>query len=311
MGGPAFCALADWGTSNFRLWLVDYDGNVLGERESDQGLSAVTDGRFETVLESHLTALGAAGNIGVVAAGMVGARSGWREAAYAETPTLLTDLHAHAVSPAAARPVYILPGLCQKTTGAFDVMRGEETQLAGAVASGLTDGVFCLPGTHAKWAELSGGRVMRFQTVMTGELFSLISRQSILRLSIDAGSHTLPDDPVFEAAVEEAFDDGFSLPASLFSIRAASLLSQPKPGDAAARLSGLLIGAEVAGVRSYLSAAGPIHLVGSSALNPLYAKALLLAGKTTAVLDGGELVRKGLLSAAHKLFPSSQSEVVS
>ena len=125
MSGPAFCALADWGTSNFRLWLVDRDGNVLGERQSDEGLSAVTDRRFEAVLESHMTALGASGDIGVVAAGMVGARSGWVEAAYAETPATLGDLHAHAVSPAAARPVYILPGLCQKTPGAFDVMRGE------------------------------------------------------------------------------------------------------------------------------------------------------------------------------------------
>ncbi|MGV8936580.1 MAG: 2-dehydro-3-deoxygalactonokinase [Allorhizobium sp.] len=309
MSGPAFCALADWGTSNFRLWLVDRDGNVLGERQSDEGLSAVTDGRFEAVLESHMTGLGAAGDIGVVAAGMVGARSGWLEAAYAETPASLGELYAHAVSPVAARPVYILPGLCQKITGAFDVMRGEETQLAGAVASGLADGVFCLPGTHSKWVMLSAGRVETFRTVMTGELFSLISRQSILRLSVDAESRTQPDDPVFTASVEEALRDDFSLTASLFSIRAAGLLSSLSAAAGAAHLSGLLIGAELAGVRTYLAGGGPVYLIGSSALNPLYTQALSLAGQTAVPLDGGELVRKGLLAAAQMLFPSSKTKV--
>jgi len=304
--GAGFCALADWGTSNFRLWLVDDDGNVLGRRQSDEGLLACADGRFANVLESHLSALGAAPDLPVVIAGMAGARTGWREAPYVETPASVDALHRQAVSPAGIhRPVFILPGVCQRTTGPFDVMRGEETQLAGAVETGLSNGVFCLPGTHSKWVLLTDGRIAVFRTVMTGELFDLLSRQSILKHSIDQNQPFTADDPGFLGGVTEALGDGFSLTAHLFSIRAAGLLA----GDATsagARLSGMLIGAEIAGMKSFMPQNTTVHLIGSSRLTALYGKALEIPGARSAVLDGDGLVRKGLFAAAKALFLNSE-----
>ncbi|MFC3163833.1 2-dehydro-3-deoxygalactonokinase [Ciceribacter thiooxidans] len=302
----AFCALADWGTSNFRLWVVDRAGNVLGRRQSDEGLLACADGRFAAVLESHLAALGASADLPVAITGMAGARTGWREAPYVETPAPLDALYRQAVTPeGVTRPVFILPGVCQRTTGPFDVMRGEETQLAGAVGSGLADGIFCLPGTHSKWVELKGGRIATFRTVMTGELFDLLSRHSILRHSIGDDLAFTADDRGFSDGVTEALAEGFALTAHLFSIRAAGLLGgdAPKP---AARLSGMLIGAEIAATRTFLPQGMIVHLVGSARLTALYGRALEIAGTQSRLLDGEDLVRKGLFAAASSLFQSSE-----
>ena len=302
-------ALVDWGTSNLRVWLVDAAANVLSECQSPEGMGTLSPDRFAGVLERHLSALGADQGLPVVVAGMAGARAGWIEAPYVDTPAELTDLHLKAVSaPGIDRDVRILPGVCQRTSGAEDVMRGEETQLLGAVASGLSDALFCLPGTHSKWVSLEGGRISRFTTVMTGELFQLISRQSILRLSIGEGRATA-DHPAFAQSVEEALGGDFSLTGRLFSIRAQALLSGADEASAASRLSGLLLGAEIAAMRPRLGDGQRVQLIGSGALTELYAAALTLAGVETVSLDGGELVRKGLFSAAKALFPHRFPEI--
>lgn len=302
-------ALVDWGTSNLRVWLVDAAANVLAERQSPEGMGTLSSDRFAGVLENHLAALGADRDLPAVVAGMAGARAGWIEAPYVDTPAGLTDLHLKAVSaPGIDRDVRILPGVCQRTSGAEDVMRGEETQLLGAVASGLSDALFCLPGTHSKWVSLEAGLISRFTTVMTGELFQLISRQSILRLSIGEDRATA-DHPAFAQAVEEALGGDFSLTSRLFSIRAQALLSGADEASAASRLSGLLLGAEITAMRPRLGEGQRVQLIGSGALTELYAAALSLAGVQTVSLDGGELVRKGLFSAAQALFPHRFAEI--
>ena len=302
-------ALVDWGTSNLRVWLVDGQADVLGERQSPEGMGTLSPDRFAGVLESHLAALGADRDLPAVVAGMAGARAGWIEAPYVETPADLSDLHLRVVpAPGIDREVRILPGVCQRTAGAEDVMRGEETQLLGAVASGLSDALFCLPGTHAKWVSLEGGRISRFTTVMTGELFQLISRQSILRLSVGEG-RAVAGHPAFGQAVEEALAADFSLTARLFSVRAQSLLCAADEASAASRLSGLLLGAEIAAMRPRLGIGQRVQLIGSGALTELYAAALRLAGVEPVSLDGGELVRKGLFSAAQALFPHRFAEI--
>ncbi|WP_454288874.1 2-dehydro-3-deoxygalactonokinase [Rhizobium arsenicireducens] len=310
MSTQAAAALVDWGTSNLRVWLVDAAAGVLGERQSPEGMGTLTPDRFAGVLETHLAALGGAPDLPVVVAGMAGARAGWIEAPYAETPAGLTDLHIQAVSaPGIDRDVRILPGVCQRGAGAEDVMRGEETQLLGAVASGLCDALFCLPGTHSKWVSLQEGRISRFTTAMTGELFQLISRQSILHLSIGEGRASAGH-PAFGQAVEEALDPDFSLTTRLFSIRARGLLAGADEASAASRLSGLLLGAEIAAMRPRLGEGQCVQLIGSGALTELYAAALTLAGVETVSLDGGELVRKGLFSAARVLFPHRFAEIL-
>ena len=303
MTGKPFAALVDWGTSNLRLWLTDSQGGVLAERQSAEGMGSLDRSAYPGVLEGHLAALGAASDLPVVIAGMAGARTGWREAPYVETPAPLVGLFQHAVVPeGASRPVYILPGVCQREDGRYDVMRGEETQLAGALEQGLDNALFCLPGTHSKWALVEDGHIRRFSTVMTGELFHLISRQSILRLSVpeDVDAETDPD--IFDAAVDAALMPGFALTAILFSIRAEGLLSQGARINAAARLSGLLIGAEIAAIQTDLTRYGKAYLIGTGKLTRLYARAIARAGGEAVMLDGGLLVRRGLLACALSLF---------
>lgn len=303
MVGSPFVALVDWGTSNLRIWLTDSQGEVIGERQSAEGMGSLDQAAYPAVLEGHLSALGAPSDLPVVVAGMAGARTGWREAPYVETPAPLVGLFQHAVQPnGVSRPVYILPGVCQREGGAYDVMRGEETQLAGALEQGLDNALFCLPGTHSKWALVEDGQVRRFSTVMTGELFQLISRQSILRLSVPEDGDAEADPDIFDTAVAQALEPGFALTSVLFSIRAEGLLSQGGKVNPAARLSGLLIGAEIAAIRDDLLRHGKAYLIGTGKLTRLYARAIAKAGGEPVLLDGGLLVRRGLLASALSLF---------
>lgn len=297
-----FCAAIDWGTTNLRVWLLDAAGTVLGERASAEGMRACMPDRFETVMETHLAALGAAPDLPVIVAGMAGARGGWREAPYLAAPVGLGALHAGAVAvPHATRDVRILPGVCQRAPGREDVMRGEETQLAGAVAAGLGDGLVCLPGTHSKWAVVEAGRLVAFTTFMTGELFAVIGGHSILKDTLGEGAVD-PAGPAFRGGVEDMLAEGAALTGRLFSLRAASLLAGPAAPDPRARLSGLLIGAEIAAARAAHGTERDVGLVAAGLQADLYAAALRLAGFRPRLLDGGTLVRRGLHDAARSLW---------
>ena len=137
----------------------------------------------------------------------------------------------------------IVPGLSYVGDDRADVMRGEEVQLLGAISSGEVEpnGLICHPGTHNKWCDLRGGKVHSFQTVMTGELFSLLKQHSILGDLL--GGDVEPND-VFRAGAHKGLYDE-ALPADLFGIRAGVLLGQRKREDAAPYASGLLIGTDV------------------------------------------------------------------
>src|SRR3954471_7117234 len=87
----------DWGTSGFRLWLVDGARNVLAERRSQEGMMAAAKPGFAAVLQSHLDAVGAAPELPVIVCGMAGARQGWIEAGYVDTPAPLASILKQAV----------------------------------------------------------------------------------------------------------------------------------------------------------------------------------------------------------------------
>ena len=136
------------------------------------------------MLQSHLDAVSAADHLPVVICGMAGARQGWVEAGYIDTPASLTSILQRAVPvPGQSRDIRILPGIAQRDTKAPDVMRGEETQLLGALGAD-GEALVCMPGTHSKWASVRGGTVERFTTFMTGELFSAVSQGTILSLAV-------------------------------------------------------------------------------------------------------------------------------
>ncbi|MDJ0686479.1 MAG: 2-dehydro-3-deoxygalactonokinase [Alphaproteobacteria bacterium] len=301
---------ADWGTSNLRLWAMRADGAVLARSESQAGMGVLSGAEaFEAaLLEGCVDWLppDPKVRVPVIACGMVGAREGWINAPYSDLASLQdhSDLYRAAIAAPVVDPrldVRILPGL--KRVDPADVMRGEETQLGGFLMDRPGyDGLVCLPGTHSKWVRLKAGRIADFHTLMTGELFALLSRQSILRhtLSVDG------DDPdQFTLAVVEASAKPLSALDSLFGLRASALVSDLSPSEAGARLSGLLLGAELAAVRDRHGAAAlqsaPIVLIGVAALSDHYRAALKTIGVKAEIISGEDLALKGL-TAAHAIL---------
>jgi 2-dehydro-3-deoxygalactonokinase len=288
----------DWGSSNLRAWAMRADGAVLDEAASPAGAIALAPEAFEPALLAAVGRWLGEGRTDVLVCGMAGARGGWVEAAYAAVPCPPTP--AAFARPVVADPrlaVRILPGLRQDDPA--DVMRGEETQLAGLLrAEPDFDGVVCLPGTHTKWCHVSGGEVVSFASYMTGEVFALLAGHSVLRKTLAAEGWS---DAAFLEAAEEGLARPERVPARLFPLRAAALLHGLDPVVARARLSGLLIGAELASARAYWLGR-EVVLIGADRLAAAYRDALALAGLAARAADAGELTRAGLAAAHDRLL---------
>lgn len=307
MTEPAYVAV-DWGTSSFRLWLVDRVGEVLAERRSDEGMLAAAGAGFPAVLQAHLAAVEAPDHLPVLVCGMAGARTGWVEAGYVDTPAPLADVLKQAVRVGGeARDIRILPGIAQRDAAAPDVMRGEETQLLGALGlEAAGEALVCMPGTHSKWVRVKDGTVERFSTFMTGELFSAVSRETILSLAV-AGADEAEDVASFKAAVEAAYKAPAFAANLLFTARSRQLLFGGTPTAARAMLSGTLIGAELAaGLSGTMPRAG-VTLIASGRLAALYRHAFDALSVLVRPLDADEAVRRGLSMAAAAIWTRKDS----
>ncbi|OOY21824.1 hypothetical protein BMI86_04550 [Thioclava sp. DLFJ5-1] len=278
---------ADWGTTHLRVWAMR-GREVLDRRSSEQGMGKLTPAEFGPVLEEAVAGWGAAP---VVTCGMVGSRQGWAEAPYAPVPCAAQPRLVR-VPDHAARPVYIACGLRQDSPP--DVMRGEETQIAGfLLRTPDFEGTICLPGTHTKWVALRAGRIERFRSCMTGEIYDLLAHRSVLRHTIGEGCS---DMAAFDAAVAEALADPAAAYGALFALRAGALLGTQSPETAACRLSGLLVGWELSATRD-LWQGQPVALIGSPVLSPLYTRALAGCGIQAASHDAEDVTLAGLYAA--------------
>lgn len=272
--GRRFLAV-DWGTTNRRIYRIE-DGNVTAEEQDRRGVSVLDPAAYPAEIASMRERHG---NLPVLLAGMVGSTIGWREAPYLPAPAGLHDL-AGAMTWIDRRTA-IVPGVSRIEAGNGDVMRGEEVQLFGAVAAGLApaDALLVQPGTHCKWVDMEGGRIARFTTAMTGELFALIRGHSILAGQL-GGSVTAG--PAFLAGVEDGRRR--DLAAALFAIRAGKLLGLRDDATAAAYASGLLIGAEVA-ARLEASRHADVYLLSDPGLGVLYAAAIRAHGRAAHLVE--------------------------
>lgn len=278
----------DWGSSNLRVFRMGADGTVLDRRADGRGASSLAPGQFADVL-TEVAADWLAEDLPVLVCGMAGARGRWLEAPYAPCPAGLDDIASYAVTPADAPEVRILPGVAVWRDGCLeDVMRGEETQLFGL---GVGFDRVIAPGTHSKWARLEGGRIVDFSTHMTGELFAALSVSPSF-----VGGVAGTDDAAFEAGVLAGLEDG-PLGQSLFGTRVGMLAGRVAPTGLQDYLSGMLIGAEIAGeAREGLT--GRIALLGAPALVARYRQALALAGlEEVAVADVDAATAAGLWRA--------------
>lgn len=292
MSNPSFIAV-DWGTSGFRLWVLDACGRTIAETDGPFGMSNLEPSEFGRVLEENLNELGICQDVPAIICGMAGAAQGWCEAPYLSAPTRLDELGAGAVRVSdASREVHILPGVKQQSPA--NVMRGEETQIAGLLHLVPNfRGIVCLPGTHTKWVRVTDGAIIEFETCMTGEQFAFFSRVSVL-------SHSMVDDgwsdSAFKAAIRLAADDPAAVPRRLFAIRADMLIGKQTSAQARATLSGLLIGQELMSVRQYWTDQ-TVTLVGASTLCELYLSALGVMGVRGRVAEVSETTLSGLTAA--------------
>jgi 2-dehydro-3-deoxygalactonokinase len=283
----------DWGTSNLRAWAMGPEG-VLAEGKSDDGMGKLVREAFEPALLRLIGPWLSDAPTPVIACGMVGSRQGWHEAPYRAVPCTPLESGALITVPTTDRRILmqIAPGLKQAKPA--DVMRGEETQIAGALAlmPGF-DGVFCLPGTHSKWAHISAGEVVSFQTYMTGEMFALLSSESVLRHGMQGDGW---DDAAFDQGVADAFARPEKIFARLFTLRAEGLIAGLAAPSARARLSGLLIGIELAAAKPYWLGQ-KVVLIGAERLSASYARALELQGLASQRLDATACTLSGLATA--------------
>lgn len=300
MGGQGAAEIAwigvDWGTSNLRAHAVSATGALLGTHSSDQGMSRLTPGEFEPALIALIAPwLAPSRCMPVLVCGMAGARQGWAEAPYRAVPC--APVMAGTLMAVGTRDprlkVAIVPGLCQMAPP--DVMRGEETQIAGFLAQNPGfEGAICLPGTHSKWVRIVAGSVVGFTTFMTGELFAVLCDHTVLRHSLATAGL---DEAAFAQAAHEAAMDPARLGRDLFGLRAQALLADLAPEAARARLSGLLIGHELGLARGYWERAA-VALIGSDAVVAPYRAALGALGCTSVAGAPDALALAGLALAA-------------
>ena len=258
----------DWGTSSLRVYRLDSNGCVLESRSSNRGILNVAAGQFPRVLDEQI---GGWKEAPIVMSGMVGSRQGWKEAPYVECPAGFDEIAAKLLE---VRPgAWIVPGLsCRDAAGVPDVMRGEETQILGCGA----EGTICLPGTHSKWAEARNGRIERFSTFMTGEVYAVLKQHSILGRMMEQGE---PDDGAFAEGVKRSGEAGGVLH-HLFGVRTRGLTGELGAAASASYLSGILIGHELRaqGTREF-------SVLGTAELAGLYQQGAALLGMKARLLD--------------------------
>jgi len=296
----------DWGGTHVRAWRIGAEGQVLAAKDFPLGVSRLEPGqaaeRFRAEVRPALDAMG----LPAILCGMIGSDLGWKAVPYLDCPA---DLEA--AGRALERiddqggPAWIVPGLRGPglTPQAPDVMRGEETQVFGWLTLHPEHGdgrrLICHPGTHSKWVRVQHGAVERFVTVMTGELFDVLRKHSLLKSEAPAD-----DLDAFDLGLAAAGDGG-ALAARLFSTRSRVTGGGAAPQSSPSYLSGLLIGAELAGAPGLLGVdrQEPVDLIGEPALCDRYARALRLAGRDYCQYDGDEAVLAGLIALYGKLKP--------
>jgi 2-dehydro-3-deoxygalactonokinase len=286
--------VADWGTTRFRGYLIENE-TILDQVSSDEGVSALQKGQHRDVfLRQCGPWLQAEPDAPVLLVGMVGSREGWVEAPYASCPAGPAEI-AQSLVPVDlenGRKGHIIPGLfCEPAPGAADVMRGEETLVLGA---GIGDGLICSAGTHPKWILMKNGRIERFTTYMTGEMYALLREHSMI-----GRPATQPEDPKgfdlgLEAAERNSRENRVGLLHLLFSARAAVVSGRMNSSLLAPYLSGLLTGDEINGALSQFGRPASVTILAAPERAELYVHALKRHGIEAEIKDTQQALIAGL-----------------
>jgi 2-dehydro-3-deoxygalactonokinase len=295
----------DWGSSTLRGVLLDASDQLVQERAFARGILNVPPGGFAQVFDECFGDWMQTPGIICLMSGMVGSRQGWREAPYCACPAGFAEITARLTWLEPGR-IALVPGLSCEHPGLSavpglvtipDVMRGEETQILGALQLlGIDAAIMVLPGTHSKWARVRARRIESFSTFMTGEIFSLLTQHSILARTLPA-STSAPDDEAFVQGVGLALR-GPGLLSTAFSVRTLALFERLPAAQRHDFLSGLVIGEEL---RSQpLADDAKVVLIGAADLTRRYQTALALKN-VSAQCTGPDATWTGLRAIAKTL----------
>lgn|SRR4051812_33160 len=292
--GRDFIAI-NWGSSNFRAYLLDDTGVLRESFAEPAGIASLDRHGMAAQIERLVQRWPDAGPI--YACGMIGSNVGWDEVGYAGCPIglegLTSNLHTSRI---AGQVVHIVPGLAcrRESDGAPDIMRGEETELFGLMQVGRLprDGIVALPGTHSKWVRMAGGRVMEFMTAMSGEIFDRLTAAGMLASVVSTPAAA---GPAFTAGARAGADRALGLGTQLFGVRAKVIRQDLARDDAASYLRGLLIGAEIADARSVypMDDGQVVTLVGAAPVCALYAEALARLSIRSDTVDASDASAHG------------------
>jgi len=276
----------DWGTSSFRAYLMKAQGELLDTLVAPEGIMQVPDrdfaGVFYRLLEPWINSY----SVPVVASGMITSRNGWLETPYLNVPSGTEQL-ADAITPIKVQEpahgnsvLHLITGLKTHNNNVPDVLRGEETQIVGAMQAGIQDGTFVMPGTHSKWVNVQGGLIKEFATYMSGEVYSALCGHTILGTLMSDGAF---NEEGFRQGVAVGLDADAKLLHTLFSVRTLPLFGKIAEDAVADYLSGMLIGAELHGALLNRATDNPIIIVGQGDLAERYAIAIKVLGLKSAL----------------------------
>ncbi|MBL8310752.1 MAG: 2-dehydro-3-deoxygalactonokinase [Burkholderiales bacterium] len=301
----------DWGSTHLRAFALDAAGNVLAVRRSEAGaLTLSGEAQFNAALEAIAGDwVRAAPRAPLLACGMVGARAGWREAAYVPCGSAATRAPALAaatlrVATALGPTLHIVPGMASAEP---DVMRGEETLLLGA---DIDTGVVVLPGTHSKWVQLRDGGIERFSTFCTGEMNALIRAHGAVGQSLfDATTQQrvapdLADRAAFARGIALARDARQGWLHELFVLRASVVTGVASPAAVSTMLGGWLLGSEFVAALTAYPRCQSITLISGATLAPWYEATAHAFGLPCTVLDADPLAARGLWQIGRRLTHS-------
>ena len=281
LAAPALIGV-DWGSSSFRAYLMARDGKSLDAVATTDGIATIAPGGFAAAFRRLLGAwLDRRSALPIIASGMVGSRNGWREAPYVKCPADPRAIAERLVAVEAdGQRVQIVPGLSyENENGEADVMRGEEVEILGIAEAGAR--LVVLPGSHSKWAVIEGGRVQRFKTFVTGELFAAIRDHTLIGAFARAAPAQAPGEAFARGVQRGASAEGGErggLLGALFSARSLPLMGKLAEDDAGEYLSGLLIGAEIVEARRLFPDEG-VQVAGADALKARYLAAFAALGE--------------------------------
>jgi 2-dehydro-3-deoxygalactonokinase len=290
----------DWGTSNFRAYLLGPNGEVTDTRQADSGIMKVADGAFAPEFERLIGDwLKAHPKAPVLMAGMIGCEQGWSLATHVKLPTSLDALSRamHPVEVGPGRTGYIVPGLTTLDLGGVpDIIRGEETQVAG-IMDELPggSGLLCLPGTHSKWLSIEDGVITRFYTNMSGELLEAMSLHSILGRLMEP--NPAGDPQAFRQGLERSREPG-GLLHHLFGVRTQGYYQNIAGSGLHSYLAGILLGHELQGMLEFFPPPQKALIVGGQRIGDNYAAAMDFFGLDYELKDGGLAFVRGLWNLA-------------